>query len=215
MKYYAKKTVRLFIGLFLCALGTVCAVQANIGLAPWEAFHIGLSLHTGCTLGIISILAGLAILVIDVLLKEKIGFGTICNIVGIGTFIDLIQWLKIIPAAENFAMGVLLMLLGQTIIAFGTFFYVGAGLCSGPRDSLLAALSKRAPRIPIGVIRSLIEGTALLIGFLLGAKIGLGTIIAVVGIGFILQLVFKITRFDIKSVTHEKLSDMAVRLRET
>ena len=71
----------------------------------------------------------------------------------------------------------------------------------------MVALAKRLHKLPIGVIRSLLEGTVLIIGWLLGAKLGIGTIISVFGIGLILQFTFKLLRFDVKNVRHESVSD--------
>lgn len=81
------------------------------------------------------------------------------------------------------------------------------GLGCGPRDALMVALGKRFSKAPIGLVRGLLEGSVLLIGWLLGAKVGLGTVIAVFGIGIIIEYTFKLFRFDVKGVQHENLLD--------
>jgi uncharacterized membrane protein YczE len=98
-----------------------------------------------------------------------------------------------------------MLLLSQIIVSLATYFYIGAGMGCGPRDTLMVALGKMFPKVPIGAIRGSIEGTVLLIGFLLGAKVGIGTVIAVFGISFILQYTFKLLKFDIKAVVHENI----------
>lgn len=204
---YMKRFLSLIFGLSLYALGLVVAIQANIGLAPWDAFNIGVTMVTTITYGQISILAGIVIIFIAVLLKEKLGFGTILNTILIGIIADVILESNLIPLLDNFWLGVLMLLLGQVIISVASYFYIRAGLGAGPRDSLMIALGKRLPNVPIGFIRGGIEGTVLLIGFLLGAKVGVGTVIAAFGIGTILQNTFRLLHFDVKAVAHESVFD--------
>ena len=204
---YVKRFVRLLAGLFLFALGTCFIVQADIGLAPWDAFSMGLSLATGLSFGDIVIVTGILILIVDYAMHEQLGFGTILNALFIGKFIDLIQWGRPVPKMEHYASGIVMLLAGEIILCLATFLYVGTGLGCGPRDALMVALGKRFPKRPIGLIRGIIEGSVLLAGWLLGAKIGIGTVIAVFGIGFILQYTFKLLRFDVTAVHHESLLD--------
>ena len=208
MEDYIKKTLKLILGLFLYALGLILCIRADIGLAPWDAFTIGVSKVTGISYGNVSIITGIAILVVLVLLfKEKIGFATILNTILIGVFADLIVSLNIIPYMTNFFTGLLMLVTGQIVICYATYLYISVGLCSGPRDTLMVALGKKFPNVPIGIVRGFIEGNVLLIGWLLGAKVGIGTVIYVFGIGFVLQTTFKLLKFDVKSVVHESVFD--------
>jgi len=207
MNSYVKRTIRLIFGLFLYALGIFLSIQANIGLAPWEAFSMGGSYLTHLSYGNIVVITGFIIIAIDYVLKEKIGFGTILNAILIGKFVDLIQFFNLVPIMSNFWIGLLMLLLGQAIISIASYFYIGAALGCGPRDALMVALGKRMPKVPIGVIRGLIEGTVLIVGWLLGARVGIGTVISVFGIGLVLQFTFKLMRFDVKSIKHESISD--------
>lgn len=204
---YVKRTIRLIFGLFLYALGSFLSIQANIGLAPWEAFSMGGAYLTHLSYGNIVVISGFVIIAIDFAFKEKIGFGTILNAILIGKFVDLIQFANIVPVMSNFWLGLLMLLLGQVAICVGSYFYIGASLGCGPRDAFMVALGKRMPKVPIGAIRGLIEGTVLIIGWLLGAKVGIGTVISVFGIGFILQFTFKLLRFDVKNIKHESVAD--------
>lgn len=207
MNNYRKRTIKLIFGLFLYSLGIFLSIQANIGLAPWDAFSMGWSHLTHLSYGNIAVIASFIIIAIDYLLKEKIGFGTILNAILIGKFVDLIEFFDIIPIMSNFWFGLLMLLLGQTLISVASYFYIGAALGCGPRDALMVALGKRMPKVPIGIIRGLIEGTVLCIGWLLGAKVGIGTVITVFGIGLILQLTFKLLRFDVTNIKHEDVTD--------
>ncbi len=208
MNSYIKRIIRLVFGLFLFALGSFLTIQANIGLAPWEAFSMGGSFLTGLSYGDVVIITGLIIIVVDFLLNEKIGIGTILNAILIGKFFDFIVYLDLIPKMPNLGSGILMLLLGQFIVCIGSFFYMGAALGCGPRDSLMVALGKRFSKVPIGLIRGLIEGTVLVIGWILGAKVGIGTAIYVIGIGFVLQFTFKLLKFDVKEVEHESIADV-------
>lgn len=207
MNNYVKRIIKLIFGLFLYSLGSFLTIQANIGLAPWEAFSMGGAYLTHLSYGNIVVITGLIIIVIDFALKEKVGFGTILNAILIGKFVDLIQFTNIIPKMSNLGLGLLMLLLGQVVICFGSYFYIGSSLGCGPRDALMIALGKRMPNVPIGAVRGLLEGTVLIIGWLLGAKIGIGTAIYVLGIGFILQFTFKLLHFDVKNIEHESISD--------
>ncbi len=214
LKNYLKRTVRLLFGLFLYSVGLLLSVHANIGLAPWDAFSMGVSYITHISYGSVSILTGIVILIVVAgFLKEKIGFGTILNTILIGVFFDLIDSLNIIPFMTSFFPGILMLLSGQVVVSLATYFYISSGMGSGPRDTLMVALSKLFPKAPIGVIRGSIEGTVLVIGFLLGAKVGIGTVIAVFGISFILQTTFKLLKFDIKTLVHENVFETFINVK--
>lgn len=201
-----RKSMRLVFGLFLYALGSLLSIQASIGLAPWEAFSMGIAYITPLSYGQVVVVTGLAIVVVVFALKEKIGLGTLLNALLIGVFVDLIAASRLIPAMSGFWPGVAMMLGGQVVICVGSYFYIGAALGCGPRDSLMVAIARRLPRVPIGAIRGLLEGSVLVVGWLLGARVGVGTLVSVLGIGFILQATFKVLRFDIRRVEHQSLA---------
>lgn len=205
MKKMIPRILRILLGLFLYSMGTYLGIQANVGLGAWEAFGTGVSAHTGISYGNVTILTGLVILGLDVLLGEKIGLATILNTLLIGTFVDVLNGMNLVPKLTGFMPGVLLLLGGQVLICLGVYFYVGVGYGAGPRDSLMIALGKRMPRVPIGVVRGAVEGSALLAGLLLGAKAGIGTVISVFGISFLMQSTFRLLHFDVKAVQHESV----------
>jgi len=211
MKHFIVRIVRMLIGLVLYSVGIAATIKANIGYAPWDVFHAGLSNTFGLSIGIIAIIVGIVLLVIVTLLGEKAGLGTILNIVLIGLMLDI--FLKIIPVADSLIIGILLLVAGLFIISLGSYFYIGSGFGAGPRDNLMVVL-KRKTKIPVGLGRSLIELTVTIIGWLLGGMVGPGTIISVIGIGFCIQLTFKILRFDVTSIKHETLFDTFNELRK-
>ena len=108
-----KRYLRLNLGLILYAVGIVLTVKGNLGLAPWDAFHIGLMNVIDLTFGQIGILVGVAILFITYFLDESIGLGTIANIFVIGLLIDLILYLNLIPLCQNILSGTIMLILGM------------------------------------------------------------------------------------------------------
>ena len=196
----------MLFGIFLYALGIVITIKANIGYAPWDVFHIGLTNTFGLSIGFFSIIVGVLIVIVVLLLGEKIGFGTILNAIFIGIFIDLIIFFDIIPIPGSMVIGVPMLVAGLFVISIGSYFYIGSAFGAGPRDSLMVVLTRRT-RIPVGICRSIIELSVTVIGWFLGGMVGVGTVISIIGIGFCIQITFKILRFDITSIRHESFYD--------
>lgn len=203
---------RLFFGLFLYALGIVMSVHANVGASPWDAFHIGAADHLEFPLGVTNIVVSAFIVMLAACMKEHIGFGTFCNMIAIGGFIDLLRWLGWVPEQHSFVPGIVMLVGGLFTIALASVFYMGAGYGSGPRDSLMVALSKRTGKAP-GFCRICVEGVALFCGWLLGGPVGIGTVVAAFGIGFAVQIVFRATHFDVQSLHQESLAETYRRFR--
>lgn len=200
------KLVRLFVGFFICALGIVLMINASLGLSPWDALHQGLSKNIGITMGTASVTVGAIVVMLDATLGENIGWGTVLNMIFIGVFIDIISFSNLIPMSNSFVPGVLMLILGMVFMAVGTVFYMGCGLGSGPRDGLMVAIQKRIDK-PVKLIRGIIEIGALIVGYILGGSIGIGTVISAIGFGYIIQMVFKIFKFDSSRIKHRFIVD--------
>ena len=192
-------------GLFCFGVGVYLTIQANIGVAPWDAFCIVLSQKLGILYGTASIMISLTIVVIDLLLKERIGIGMILDAIVVGKAVDFCNWLNPVPALQNPFAGVLLMLAGLFVMGLSQFIYMKAALTCGPRDSMLVALGKRLPRVPLGVISIGILVIVLAIGWALGGPIGIGTVISTFCMGPMMQLAFSLVKFDAKKVEHQDL----------
>lgn len=201
---FLNRLVRLNVGLFLYALGIVLTMKAGLGYGPWEVFHAGVGLTIGLSIGKVSIYAGIAIGLLAVLLGEKLGLGTILNMILIGLFLDWILAIPRFPAGHGWLGGLALMAAGLFVIALATYFYISSGFGAGPRDSLMVGLRRRTG-MAVGLCRSLIEGSAVLCGALLGGSWGAGTLISAVAIGFCIQVTFRVMRFDPTQVRHETL----------
>ena len=212
MKEIIKSVVRLFAGLFLYAVGIVLTINANLGLAPWDVFHQGLSKITGITMGQASIQIGLIIVVLNFALGERVGWGTIFNMYFIGHFLDILMINQVIPVFDNVILQLIMLILGMFTVALATFCYIGAGFGSGPRDGLMVALTKRTNK-SVRFIRNSIEISVLAIGYLMGGFIGIGTLITAIAVGYFVQLVFKIFKFDVKSVKHRFIDEDILYLK--
>ena len=206
MRSFPLRMVRMAIGIFLFSLGIILTIKANIGYAPWEVFHVGLSITTGLSIGLISIIVGLLLLIIVIACGEKFGLGTILNMVFIGILIDIKLALDFIPLMDNLISGTIMLIAGLFTISLGSYFYIGTGFGAGPRDNLMVVLARKT-RLPAGVCRSAVELTATVVGWFLGGMVGIGTIISVIGIGFCIQITFKLLRFDVTAVKHETIVD--------
>jgi len=200
-------------GLLLYAVGIVMTIQASIGYSPWDVFHIGLSIKTGLSIGTVSIFVGIIIVLLVTLLKEKLGLGTVFNIILIGTFIDILFYFDIIPKAGNRVTGTVMLISGLFVIATGSYFYIKSAFGAGPRDNLMVVMARRT-KLPVGLCRGVIELIVTVSGWILGGMVGFGTVISVIAIGFCIQIVFKLFRFDVTAVKHETLGDTFAKIRK-
>lgn len=192
-------------GLFFFALGVYLTIQADIGVAPWDAFALGLAGTFGVKYGSASIAVSLVIVVIDILIREKIGIGMLLDAILVGKFVDLFNFLNLVPKQSSLLTSLTVMGAAMVIMGFSQVMYMKAALGCGPRDSLLVGLKRRTGKIPIGVISAIILATVTLIGWLLGGPIGFGTLICAALEGPIMQLDFRIARFDATAVEHQDI----------
>ncbi|WP_442859675.1 YczE/YyaS/YitT family protein [Anaerotignum sp.] len=177
-------------------------MQANIGIAPWECLSMAISPLVGISFGIVHMISGIIILCIDLLMKEKIGFGTILDALLVGNYVDWIGYFDPVPVSESLPLSVLMVIAGLFVMGYGQYFYMSAGQSCGPRDSLTIAIGKRFPRTPIGVVQTVIVAIVLFAGWMLGGPIGIGTIISVFFAGTALQIVCRMMRFEPRNVKH-------------
>ena len=172
-------------GLVLFGVGIALMVLADLGLAPWDVFHQGVSNRTGLPIGTVVILTGLVLLALFIPLRERIGLGTLLNAVVIGLVVD--ATLAVLDPPDAMALRVLCMVVGPVVIAVGSGLYLGGGLGPGPRDGLMTGIARRGHRI--WAVRTGIEVTVLLAGIALGGSIGAGTLWFALGIGPLVHLV--------------------------
>lgn len=170
---------RLLLGLVIAGVGIALMVRADLGLGPWDVLHQGISRLTGVPIGRITILTGLAVLLVWVPLRERPGIGTVLNVLLIGTTVDLTM--AVVPAPSALWLRSCLVIGGVVIFALGSSLYIGAGLGPGPRDGVMTGFARRG--FAIGAVRTTLEVLVLVVGLLLGGTIGLGTVLFAFGVG--------------------------------
>jgi uncharacterized protein len=207
------RVLRLYAGLFTYAIGIVFTINANLGLSPWDVFSKGLSIKFHITMGHAYIFVGFVLVIVDAVFGERLGWGTILNMIFIGVFMDFLMLNHLIPITHNMAPGIVMMLLGMFITGIATYLYIGAGLGSGPRDGLMLVLTKKT-RKSVRLIRTLIETSALAAGYILGGYVGMGTLIMALTTGYFVQAAFKVFKFDVKTVKHRFIDEDIKFLKE-
>jgi uncharacterized membrane protein YczE len=185
------RAVWLVSGLLLCAIGILCFLEAKLGLAPWDVLHQGIAKHTPLSFGLANEVVGLIVVAIAWRLGARVGIGTITNAVLIGSFIALIQGFHLLKPFDGAPLDarIGMLALGMLCFGVGTVLYIGADLGAGPRDSLMLVGSRRLG-IRVGAVRAGLELSVLAVGFLLGGRVGVGTLVFALGIGPSVELGF-------------------------
>ena len=168
--------LKIVIGLFIFSFGVHLTIFANIGLAPWDCLGMGISYHTPLSYGVAMMVIALAVLGIDLVMREKIGYGTIIDALLTGNFIQFFNDINPLPLNENIWLGIPIMLGGFVFMALGMAIYMKSEQGCGPRDALLVGLGRRMGRIPIGFVQIILWAVVLLAGWLLGGPVGIGTV---------------------------------------
>lgn len=184
MPLLARRYIQAVIGITMIGIGVAFNYMANLGLGPWGVLHDGISKTINITYGQAGILTSLISLLLWIPLKQKPGIATIFDAFWIGLTADFI--INIIPQAQTLIIQILYLITGITLIGLGTAIYVGGDLGAGPRDGIMVGLEKLG--LKIGNARTLLEFVAFSIGFVLGGKVGIASIIIVLSIGRVLQV---------------------------
>ena len=191
--------------LFANGFGIYLAIQANIGVGPWDVLSIGVSKTLGILYGTASVAISFAILAVDVLLREPIGLAMFIDAIVVGKTVDFFNRLDLVQPCTSLRAGIPMMLLGLVILAYTQYFYMSAALGCGPRDTLLVGLAKRFKRVPIGAVSIALLSVVTLAGWLLGGPVGVGTLIFAFCMGPIMQFAFRTVRFDATTIRHQHL----------
>jgi len=178
----------LIAGLLLFGIGIAFMAEAGMGLGPWEVFHQGIARQLGVQLGTVSIVLGIPILLAWYPVGERPGVGTVLNIVLIGTATNVAM--GVLPTVVGQPQQLLVMILGVVTIAAGSGLYLASDLGPGPRDGLMTGLHFRFGW-SIRRARTAVELTVLVLGFLAGGTIGLGTVVFALGIGPLVQVMLR------------------------
>jgi uncharacterized membrane protein YczE len=174
-----RRVIQLYAGLLLYGVSGSMLLLAGLGVDPWDVLHQGLSRRLGLGVGTWVVIVGALVLLLWIPLRQRPGWGTLSNVIVIGLVMDVM--LATVPPVHGLAAGLALMLSGVVLNGIATGLYIGAGLGPGPRDGLMTGLAARGHSIR--AVRTGIELTVLLTGWLLGGTVGLGTVVYALGIG--------------------------------
>ena len=205
--------IRISAGLLVFSFGVHLTIFANIGLAPWDCLGMGIAKHTPLNYGLSMTIMAVVILGIDLLLKERIGFGTVIDALLTGNFVQMFNDLNPFYLNNNIFRGVFIMIAGFVFMALGMMIYMKSAQCCGPRDALLVGLGRRFPGIPIGLVEIALWTVVLIIGMLLGGPVGIGTLVSTVGAGLVMQVVYHFMRFEPRNIRHRDIREILSELK--
>jgi uncharacterized membrane protein YczE len=182
--HLARRLPQLYAGLILYGLTAACLIRARLGNAPWDVLHAGIATHLGVSIGTVSIVVSVVVLLAWVPLREMPGLGTVSNALIVGLAENL--GLAVLPGPHAMTGRIALMAIGVAGNAVATAMYIGARFGPGPRDGLMTGLHRRTGR-PIWLVRTSIEVSVVVLGWLLGGDLGVGTLLYAASIGPLVQ----------------------------
>ncbi|WP_247827052.1 YczE/YyaS/YitT family protein [Arthrobacter antioxidans] len=187
----ARRGLQLLLGLFLYGFSLAMMIRATLGVSPWDVLGQGGSLQTGIPFGFMTNIIGLIVLLLWIPLRQRPGIGTVLNVLLVGPSAEI--GLALLGEPTQLWARILLFAGGLVLLAVASGLYIGARLGPGPRDGLMTGLHARFG-LPIWLVRTAIEGTVLLLGWLLGGSVGLGTVAFALLIGPLINVTLPIFR---------------------
>lgn len=213
-----KELIQVLFGLTVFSYGVHLIIAADIGVAPWDCLAQGIAKHTPINYGIAMTLVSILVLAGDLLLREPIGYGMIIDGLLTGNIIQffndhcsisntLVRGILQLKGFSAIAVSCIMIVAGMIVMSFGQYFYMRAGETCGPRDTLTVGLGKRFPGVSIGLVQNTILLIVLLLGWALGGSVGIGTIVNVLFVGLIMNAVFKLMKFEPRTVRHRSAAE--------
>ncbi len=186
-----RRLLALYAGLWMYGFSMAVMIRAGLGLDPWDVFHQGIARHVPVSFGTVTAITGIAVLLAWIPLRQRPGLGTVSNVVVIAVSVDNgLSWL---PHAHGLILQIGAMIAAVLLNAVATVLYIGAGMGPGPRDGLMTGLVARTGW-SVWPIRTSIEATVLLTGWLLGGSVGVGTVVYAFGIGPLIHVMIPFVR---------------------
>ena len=170
----------LCFGLTLFGFGEGLLIVSFTGASPWSVLAQGISLNVNLSIGTITLLISIAVLILWIPLGQKPGMGTIFNALIIAFMIDLC--IKFVPTPSNYFNQLILAVISVVMVGIGGGIYLVSNLGAGPRDGLMIGLQK-VTNLPVAAVRAFLEITVVSIGWYLGGTLGIGTLLFAFGIG--------------------------------
>jgi uncharacterized membrane protein YczE len=184
-----RRLIQLYLGLLLYGLSMALLVRSSLGVMPWDVLHQGLARQVGGSLGQVTIVVGVIVLLGWIPLRERPGLGTVSNVVVIGLAVDAA--LAVVSAPAELPARLALVVLGVTLNAVATAAYIGVRLGAGPRDGLMTGLVRRTGG-SVRLVRTGIEVAVVTVGWLLGGTLGVATVLYAVAIGPLVHLLLPV-----------------------
>lgn len=182
--YTTRRFGQLLVGLWLFGASIALLVRANLGLSSWDVLHQGIAETIDVSIGTVVIATSVVVLALWWPLRQRPGIGTLLNVVLVGLALDTtLRWLA---EPTEMPWRVTFLLAGVVTNGVATGLYIGAGLGPGPRDGLMTGLAAKG--LSIRRARTVIELTALALGWLLGGSVGVGTVLYALAIGHLAQI---------------------------
>jgi len=188
MKTFLAKYLYFFSGLFISCTGNYFLIVAqNLGVSPWDVFHLGISRYfPSIGLGTIEIIVGMLILIPSFLMGIKPQFGTFLNMYVFGLMLNALMSSHLLEIPTSYALSFIYLIIGIFTTGIGTAVYLHANAGAGPRDALMLGLNQNT-RFSIAQVRSGIEISIVILGYILGGPVGIGTLIFSLTIGISVQ----------------------------
>jgi uncharacterized membrane protein YczE len=187
---FPRDFLRIQIGFLLFGLAITLMIRGNLGTSAWAVLEVALAPMLHISIGTMTVVMGFTVLSGALIMREKLGWGTLANILSIGPWEDM--WLSLIPSVKgNLPLQIGMLLLAIFLMGLASAIYIGVDAGAGPRDSMMLAI-KRTTGISIRAARAIIEVTVVAIGWMLGGPAGIGTVIFALFVGPSVQWGFKI-----------------------
>ena len=202
-----RQFLKILLGLSIYSFGVYLTIYANIGLAPWDSLAVGISRHVPLNYGGTMVAISLTAVILQLLLRESIGFATLFDALLTGNLTQLLCDISPYPENHSLWFGIAYMLFGFLFIALGMYVYMKVEQGCGPKDGLLIAIGKRLPKVPIGVVEILLFALVTLFGWLLGGTVGIGTVISTFGVGAVMHLFYRLVNFEPRELHHKSIAE--------
>lgn len=182
--------IRVFVfvaGIFVLSTGAATVIMAGLGAPTWDVLHIGLSNITGFSIGRwVQIVGIVMVLITCILERERISIGSVVNILLVGYFLNFVLGLNILPVFTGMIQKFITLIIGVVLMGLGSGMYVASNVGAGPRDGMTLYISRRFS-ISVGLSRTILEVSALTVGWLIGGPVSFGTFVTIPLIGPIMQ----------------------------
>ena len=206
LKNDLKRIPLLLVGFVFLSFGIMLTKRADLGMNAWGIFHDGLSGLLEISFGSVTLFFGFIVLGFSMwFLKTKVGIGTILNVLVVGLMIDLSD-LVFTYNPSSITDQIVILVAGTLMLTFGRSLYISTNLGAGPRDGLFVGLC-RITKIDVKYVKPAIEFSVLIIGVLLGGKIGVGTIFLIIVSGYLIEIFFKLLNYNPKEKQQRRFID--------